>query len=95
VEATLEYFFLQENSSLYRTDSKGDGIFMNLRIKYRLYIHVDGKLIPEQYDRYEILNVKEGIDPNDTKDYQELINKLSKSINRPLSEFEIKNYETM
>lgn len=63
---------------------------MNLRIKYRLYIHVDGKLIPEQYDRYEILNVREGIDPNDTKDYQELISKLSKSINRPLSEFEIK-----
>jgi hypothetical protein len=56
---------------------------------------VDGKLIPEQYDRYEILNVREGIDPNDTKDYQELINKLSKSINRPLNEFEIKNYETM
>ncbi|TWE00653.1 hypothetical protein FB545_2996 [Peribacillus frigoritolerans] len=68
---------------------------MNLRIKYRLYIHIDGKLIPEQYDRYEILNVREGIDPDDTKDYQELIKKLSKSINRPLNEFEIKNYETM
>ncbi|MGG0413663.1 hypothetical protein [Peribacillus simplex] len=84
----------EENSSLYRTDSKGDGN-MNLRIKYRLYIHVDGKLIPEQYDRYEILNVREGVDPNDTKDYQELIKKLSKSINRPVDEFEIKNYETM
>ncbi|MDM5213192.1 hypothetical protein ACDZ29_19610 [Peribacillus sp. RS7] len=68
---------------------------MNLRIKYRLYIHADGKLIPEKYDRYEILNVREGIDPNDTKDYQELIKKLGKSINRPENEFEIKNYESM
>jgi hypothetical protein len=68
---------------------------MNLRVKYRLFIHVDGDLTPEKYDRYEILNVREDIDPDDTKDYQELIIKLGKSINRPVNEFKMKSFEPM
>ncbi|PEJ32287.1 hypothetical protein CN689_14250 [Peribacillus butanolivorans] len=68
---------------------------MNLRVQYRLFIHVNERLIPEDYDRYEILNVREDIDPDDTKDYLELKEKLGKSINRPVNEFKIKNFEAM
>ncbi|WP_255264040.1 hypothetical protein [Peribacillus butanolivorans] len=35
------------------------------------------------------------IDPDDTKDYQEIKEKLGKSINRLANEFKIKNFEAM
>ncbi|WP_285766763.1 hypothetical protein [Peribacillus sp. SI8-4] len=62
---------------------------MNIRVQYRLSIHVNERLIPEQYDRYEILNVREDINPDDMKDFNELSEQLGKAIHRPVNEFKM------
>ncbi|CAH0145789.1 hypothetical protein SRABI96_00582 [Peribacillus sp. Bi96] len=68
---------------------------MNLRVQYRLFILFNERLIPEEYDRYEILNVREDINPDDMKDFQELSERLGKAIHRPLNEFKMKSFKVM
>ncbi|MCK1993523.1 hypothetical protein [Peribacillus muralis] len=68
---------------------------MNLSVQYRLFIHVNERLIAEEYDRYEILKVREDINPDDMKDFKELSELLGKAIHRPVNEFKMKSFKVM
>ncbi|TCJ01506.1 hypothetical protein [Cytobacillus praedii] len=64
---------------------------MDIRIEYKLFKNVGGTLIAEKFNRFEVITVRNDLDPNSPEGTDEIKTELAEVIGEPKSNIKLIN----